>query len=739
MEIQNTTPTSDAPKAAEVQKLTDWPNPPTVAQLQADLSAAVNNQQAHNTRLDGWNDLYFARSHKVAEGYTGSKVEVNLVRKQAEWRIPALSETLLSAEALFDVKPVSHEDRDRAEQNGLILNNQFNNKLGKVKLIDQMVRDLVRQGTCILFVGWQYKEVEVQEEQEIFEYTTIEDPEQMEQLQQQYAEVLALRDNAPDSYEVQVDSLMKASAEMSEMSGVVVTAELVEKKPIKVMKPVINQPDVEVCNIRNVYVDPTCKGNTSKAQFIVHSYESSLAELKARGVYKNLDHINLTDNHAEYADGHDHQGNKLHYSFSDRARKKVIVKEYWGNWDIKNDNVLVPIVAAWVGNTMIRLETNPYPDNAHPFVFLQYIPEDNSHFGMPDAELLGDNQKIISAIMRGVIDLFGKSANSQTGIAKNMLDATNRRKFLAGDNYEFNPQVNPQNNVIHHKFPEVPSSVFTLLNMLNFEAEALSGTKAFSNGISGSGLGETAAGVRGALDAVSKRESSILRRISDGLTVLGRKIIAMNGSFLGETEVVRITNSKFIEVRRDDLAGNYDIGLSISTPEENKAKADQLAFLMQTLGNNVDFNVTKMMMIEMARLNRMPDLARAIEEYQPEPDPLAEEERTAAIEKVKAETQEILARAMESEAKANLNTAKITVEGARAESLQGDADKKTQEFMMNETGESHERAKDIQRSKDEAARQLQADRVMAENERMRFGHNSAILQKHAENSLQPKV
>lgn len=728
-----------APKLGLPEKLTNWKSEPSVQQLNEDLQAAVSEQTPHYTRLDKWNDIYFARTFKTNKDYKGSKVEVSLVRKQAEWRIPALSETLLGAEELFDVRPISHEDRARAEQNGLILNNQFNNKIGKVKLIDQMVRDLVRQGTCIMFVGWTYKGEEVTEQEPVYEYTEVQDPAEIEQLQQVYEQAAHLRETAPDTYELEIPEEVKAGFEMSEESGVLVTATQVGVQEFKTEKPIINQPDIEVCNIRNVFVDPTCKGNIDKAQFIVHSYESSLAELKARKIYKNLDKVAIIDHHAEGQLNHDHTGNASYYTFKDRARKKLTVKEYWGNWDINDDNVLVPIVATWIGNVMIRMEENPYPDKKPPFVFMQYIPEDNTHYGIPDAELLGDNQKIVSAIMRGVIDLFGKSANSQTGIAKNMLDATNRRKFYAGENYEFNPQVNPQHNVIHHKFPEVPQSVFNMLNMLNFEAEALSGVKAFSQGISGSSLGETAAGVRGALDAVSKREASILRRISESLSTLGRKIVAMNSSFLSEKEVVRITNSKFVEVRRDDLAGNFDISLSIATPEENKAKADQLAFLMQTLGNNVDFNVTKLMMVEMARLNRMPDLARAIEEYQPEPDPLTEEERTAAIEKVKAETQEILARAQEASTKAVLNDAKVNVEAARAESLQGDADKKAQEFIQNELGVEHGRKLEAESAKVTNQQALMDYKAQLDRDKMADQHNSDIIKKLAESSLQPKV
>ena len=47
------------------------------------------------------------------------------------------------------------------------------------------------------------------------------------------------------------------------------------------------------------------------------------------------------------------------------------------------------------------------------------------------------------------------------------------------------------------------------------------------------------------MDAASKREMSILRRLAHGLLKIGRKIMAMNAVWLTEQEVVRLTNGPF--------------------------------------------------------------------------------------------------------------------------------------------------------------------------------------------------
>ena len=128
-----------------------------------------------------------------------------------------------------------------------------------------------------------------------------------------------------------------------------------------------------------------------------------------------------------------------------------------GYWDTDNSGLLRPIVATWVNGVLIRLEENPFPDKKIPFVSIPYLPVKNSIYGEPDAELLKDNQDIIGAVTRGMIDLLGKSANSQTGFAKNMLDETNKRKFQRGDDYEFNPGTDPRLGIHTHTFPEIHS------------------------------------------------------------------------------------------------------------------------------------------------------------------------------------------------------------------------------------------------------------------------------------------
>ncbi|MFP3741369.1 hypothetical protein, partial [Burkholderia sp. SIMBA_019] len=75
-------------------------------------------------------------------------------------------------------------------------------------------------------------------------------------------------------------------------------------------------------------------------------------------------------------------------------------------------------------------------------------------------------------------------------------------------------------------------------------------------------------------------------------------------------------------VQRDELTGDFDLEVDISTAEVDNAKSQDLAFMLQTLGPKGDWGMVQLILAEIARLKRMPDLAHRIEQYQPQPDPV---------------------------------------------------------------------------------------------------------------------
>ena len=689
-------------EVAEVNQkpLTNWRNAPQLTDLKRDYQDASPSFDTQKTQIALWLDNLFVRNKALVDAPKGnSRIVPKLIRKQAEWRYPALSEPFLSTDDIFNVRPVTWEDRDAAIQNQLVLNHQFNTQLDKTAFIDEYVRTAVDEGTVIVRVGWEFEEELVDKTVPIVEYRI--NPE-LAPLHEHLAQMQA---ESPSQYETDVPDELKTAHEMTKEHGQPIEPVILGQEVRQVMQTIKNQPTVTICDYRNVVIDPSCLGNIKKARFIIYSFESCLADLKKDKKYKNLDQINFDSASPLASPDHSSGDNQGGFNFADKARKKFVVQEYWGFWDIHGDGILRPFVAAWVGNTMIRMEESPFPDKQLPFVVAQYLPVRKSTYGEPDGALLEDNQKVVGAVTRGMIDIMGKSANGQTVIRKDMLDATNRRKFEKGQDYEFNMNVDPRQGIFMHTYPEIPASAQFMLQLQYMEAESLSGVKSFSQGISGQALGDVAAGVRGALDASSKRELGILRRLSAGIIEIGRKIIAMNAEFLSEKEVIRITNDEFVTVRRDDLSGNFDLKLSISTAEEDNNKASELAFMLQTLGNNSDPGIVRMILSDIARLRKMPDLAKKIEEYQPQPDPLVQKQRELEVALLEAKLDTERAQAIYYRSNAQLDMAKVGTEQAKQSQLQSETDLKNLDFVEQESGVHQER--ELQRISQQAKSQME--------------------------------
>ena len=682
------TETVDTPK-----KLTTWAKEPTVSQLRQDLLDAKSAHDTHVGNVKRWLDNLQAKNVAGFKKTPGrSSIIPKLIRKQAEWRYAALSEPFLSTDDLFNVLPMTYEDRNSALQNGLVLNNQINTQLNKTKFIDEYVRAAVNEGSVIVRVGWEY----LTEKQTVtvpqIEYRAA--PQAMPMMQQ----LDQLQQVSPQEYQNQEAELLQAHA-LYRQHGVPYLPAVVGEQEEEIEKVLVNRPTLKVCDHRNVIVDPSCEGDMPNAKFVIYGFETSLSELRKAGLYTNLDRINV-DGSSPLSQPDYSSVDESNFNFSDESRKRIVAYEYWGFWDIDGSGITKPIVATFVNNTMIRLAENPYPDQAIPFVIVPYLPVTKSVYGEPDGELLEDNQKIVGAVTRGMIDILGRSANGQIGIRKDALDVTNRRKFERGMDYEFNTNVDPRQAIFMHTYPEIPQSVQFMLGMQNAEAESLTGVKAFNNGVTGQGLGDTAASVRGALDASSKRELGILRRLADGMIQIGRKIIAMNAEFLSEEEVVRVTNEQFVTVRRDDLAGNFDLRLTISTAEEDNQKAQELAFMLQTLGPNEDPKIRTMVLADICRLRKMPDLAQRLESYQPQPDPLAQEKAQLEVELLKAQIANERAKAMSYQASAQLDQAKVGTEQAQAREIHSNSDLKDLDYVEQESGVKQER--DLQKQRQQA-------------------------------------
>lgn len=632
----------DGSSSVEAKKLTEWINEPNVEDLKRDLESARSSHDLHVAKVDVWTGLMRGERHrhhgdkKNVYGYDNedrkgpemrkgrSKVQPKLIRRVSEWRYAALSEPFLGSNKVFKVDPATAADGNAATQNELVLNWQFRTKLNRVKFIDDYVRSTVDEGTCIVKVGWQRQVVEAEKDVPVWTHTVMDQNDQNPQTEQNAQALQAAiirKQQDPKGYENETDPALKAAVDYHEETKIPTVAKQTGTQTIKYDKVLENFPTVKMIDPRNIYIDASCDGEFSKALFTIESFETSQSDLlKEPNRYHNLHMVDWSNN-TPAAEPNHHTLTPAESGMIDPMRRRVVAYEYWGLYDMNKDGTLVPFVATWIGSTLIRMEENPYPDQKIPYILVPYMPKKRQLMGEPDAELLEDHQSILGAVTRGTIDLLGRSANGQQGIAKGMLDALNRRRYENGEDYEYNPGQNPDQGITQHKYPELPQSALTMIEMTNQEAEALTGVKSFSGGISGTAYGPVAGNAKSALDAAAKREMSILRRLAQGMVEIGTKIIAMNSEFLSEKETINVTNTLFVEISREDLKGNFDLIVDISTAEVDEQKSQDLAFMLQTCGPTVGPDILMSIMADIAELKRMPVLAQRLRTYKPPPPP----------------------------------------------------------------------------------------------------------------------
>ena len=642
--------------------------------LKADMKEAERLQREWFIKREEWSSQTEGAPYgNEVDGK--SKIVSKDIKKQREWMIPSITDPFLSTSDVIKCNPVTYEDAKAARQNELLLNTQFCRKFNRYNFIMKATKVLVTEGSVVIQTGWDYEEEEVEAEVEVIN--------------------------------VDENGMEFVDTEISMQTNVI-----------------RNQPTAVVCRNEDIFIDPTCMDDMEKCQFVIHRYESSLNALKQDGRYENLDKVeaaqyNLT-NDPQYL-----REDQTYFEFKDKPRKKFVVHEYWGNYDIDGDGIAEPIVCAWVGNTLIRLESNPYPDKKPPFVIVPFSAVPFHMFGEALAETIGDNQKIKTAITRGMVDNMAKSNNAVVATRKGALDPVNRKKFLKGENFEFN---GTPGDFWQGSYNQLPSSAFDMLNLQNNEIESQTGVKSFSGGISGNALGSTATGARGALDATATRRLNLVRNMSENMIKpIMRKWMAYNAEFLEEEEVIRITNDEYVPIRRDDLAGKIDIDISISTSEDNAAKSQELSFLLQTVGPSEDPSIRREIMAQIMDLMRMPEQAKKIRDYQPQPDPVQQKMQElqiakleAEIEKIRADAANKLASSVENEADRDEKLAQAELKRAQARKLLSEADNLDLDFLKKDEMIDEQTANERD--------QMQYDRKMQEKQFDRM-HTLEVMQR----------
>lgn len=116
----------------------------------------------------------------------------------------------------------------------------------------------------------------------------------------------------------------------------------------------------------------------------------------------------------------------------------------------------------------------------------------------------------------------------------------------------------------------------------------------------------------------------------------------------------------------------------------------------------------KMILSDIARLRKMPDLAKKIEAYQPQPDPLQQQMAQLQVQLLQAQIEETRAKTQSLMASAGLHAEKANTEAVKQGHIKSDTDLKNLDFVEQESGVKQERdlQKEAQKAQHQAAMQV---------------------------------
>ena len=631
----------------------DIENPSELLQnLKADKQSADNHKATWDSKREVW--VKESNGEPYGNEVSGKSTIVARDIKKAEvWQHATIIDPFVSNVDMVRTTPVSANDKPLAEQSEALLNNAFCRDFDRYNFISEGFKILQREGTVIARVGWEFIEREIEVEVPIVQTVPVQTPQ-----------------------------------------GIVMQQQVVGTETKTEMRTIVNRPTAENRDNRTLWVDPTEKRNISKAQFVIEHFKSSLSKLKQEGIYENLDKINVKVDEVDDDDITYGDSSQEAFKFKDEARAELDVYEYWGNYDINGDGIAEAIVATWVGDVLIRLDENPYPDQEVPYISTAFDPEPFSINGKPNADLLSTDQKLSTSIIRSLMDTLDSSTNGQKGFKEGSLDPVNERRFLAKKNFKYQGD-NP--GIWEGKYADFNPSVLNFYEMTQRDQQEKTGVRPFAGG---TGKYESATASSMAMGAVAKKEVDISRNFAENFVIpLLRKWLSMMNAFMEPEEVERITGKPYVQPDPVDMDQSIDIRIEVNTAETDAAKAADLSFMLQTMGQSLPFDLTKMLLAEQAELKKMPGLAKRIMEYQPQPDPLEQARKQLELEKLKAEIAEKMSRASENQYDMKMKEAKAVLEEAKARQVHSAADKVDLDFTKEATGEKHREAMEMENLK----------------------------------------
>ena len=621
--------------------------------MRYDYKMAKDSKSTIDKLIIEWNDLYYGKA-LGNENVQKSQVVMKEIAKQIEWQKPAITEPFTSTSNPVRIK--TGKDARRMSIMQKYLNGQFAGEFDREEFMNTLSDVLLREGTVWIRTGWKYREDKTSD---------IKSNATMEELLEEKRE--------PDDIKQNKDGTFKVKYDKTEV--------------------VKNVPTLEVCRNEHIFPDPSAR-TMEECRFIIYKRYVTISELREAGIYdeekieKLENKINAESREdtglgaVRDQDSRDYGYNSV-YQPKDSARRKIAILEYWGYYDLNGDGIAEPIIATWADREKVDLfiGENPYPSKNIPFFRGVYSARPFSLWGNALAYFIGDNQKIKSGFMRGILDNMSLANNGQKFVTRGALDYVNFKRLRNGEKHIV---VNKPDSIIDGTYNNIPSSVFQTMEMMNNETRELTGNTG-GNTQAQKDFSEDSAQV---LTMSQQRIAGTVRNVANIISKALNEWLSMAEVFLTNEQI----EGMFSEQEAKDLMAFEEskyaqISVKVGTEVLRSMRVQQLNMLMQqskTLADQAPPSTITELTAEMFELFDMYEKAEEIRNYKPEPNQMAIKAQQLELENKQLENEKLKAEIEKIRAKAQLEIAQSQREGIDAQS--------TAQYKQAQTAEKYARA-----------------------------------------------
>lgn len=309
-----------------------------------------------------------------------------------------------------------------------------------------------------------------------------------------------------------------------------------------------DDPCMEVVNLYDFFVDPEAT-DIQDAEWVIHRYYKSLAELEEAGYYENLKklkrYISKIEKSPEETERHE-------LAFGHRGEQDDTVDkiEIWEMWDRDGLTVMA------AGEVVIREQSNPFWHGQKPFIALKDSIVPHEFYGKGEIEPVIKLQHALNTIQNQIMD-------NRTQTLMNMWKVT-------GENVDESELVFRPNGVIHLSSeyekvdpivpPDLTANAQKDLSLIKSDIQQALGIYDYTKGAD-SGTNKTATGISLIQEAANARFNHKIQLLEEALKKLGEMVLALYQQFITDEKVLRVVGKRgeeFVRVIPAEIAGQYD-------------------------------------------------------------------------------------------------------------------------------------------------------------------------------------